>query len=252
MERNARRSGFTLMELLIVIAIISILAAMLFPAINYVREKARKNECLNNLRQWGVALQGYLDEHRGRFPTYGAAKEDTSGAAVASPALTVADAWYNVLPPYIGLDALKDMERTPGPGRGIKSPFLCPSEPVGLDATDETQTKTYFSSYTMNTLIKATGLRLSQLNEQHDPPIVPATFVIFAETGDGTVGGINLSLFSAKTFRHVHSYNVCFADGHAENILENDAWNGTGHNPDDNYGGVQWNPNNGDLTGKKN
>ena len=237
--RRSARSGFTLMELLIVIAIIGILAGMLFPAVNYVREKARKNECLNNLRQWGVALQGYLDEHRGRFPTYG-------------PALDEATAWYNVLPLYLGLDALKDMDRTPAPGRGIKSPFLCPSEPVGLDGTDATQAKTYFSSYTMNTLIKATGLRLSQLNEQHTPPIVPATFVIFAETGDGTVGGINLSLFSEKNFRHARSYNVCFADGHAENILENDAWNGTGHSPEDNYGGVQWNPNNGDLTGNKN
>ena len=239
MERNARRSGFTLMELLIVIAIIGILAGMLFPAVNYVREKARKNECLNNLRQWGVALQGYLDEHRGRFPSYEAD-------------ISKADAWFNVLPPYLGVDPLKDMDRTPAPGRGIKSLFLCPSESVGLGDDDETASKSYFSSYTMNTWIKDSGLRLSQLNEQHDPPIVPATFVVFAETGDGTVGGINLSMVTEKNFRHARSFNICFADGHAENILENDAWNGSGHSAEDNYGGVQWNPDNGNLAGNKN
>jgi len=237
--RRSARSGFTLMELLIVIAIIGILAGMLFPAVNYVREKARKDECLNNLRQWGVALQGYLDEHRGRFPSY--------DADLAKP-----DGWFNVLPPYLGIDPLKDMDRTPAPGRGIKSPFLCPSESVGLGADEGAQSKSYFSSYTMNTWIKDSGLRLSQLNEQHDPPIVPATFVVFAETGDGAVGGINLSMVSEKTFRHARSFNICFADGHAENILENDAWNGSGHSAGDNYGGIQWDPNNGDLTGKKN
>ena len=237
--RRSARSGFTLMELLIVIAIIGILAGMLFPAVNYVREKARKDECLNNLRQWGVALQGYLDEHRGRFPSYEAD-------------LAKADGWFNVLPPYLGIDPLKDMDRTPAPGRGIKSPFLCPSESVGLGADEGAQSKSYFSSYTMNTWIKDSGLSLTQLNEQHDPPIVPATFVVFAETGDGAFGGINLSMVSEKTFRHARSFNICFADGHAENILENDAWNGSGHGAGDNYGGIQWDPNNGDLTGKKN
>ena len=101
----------------------------------------------------------------------------------------------------------------------------------------------------MNTWIQESGLRLSQLNEQHSPPIVPATFVVFAETGEGTVGGINLSMFSEKTFRHARSFNVCFADGHVANILENDAWNGSGHSASDNYGGIQWNPNNSNLNG---
>ena len=105
--RRSARSGFTLMELLIVIAIIGILAGMLFPAVNYVREKARKDECLNNLRQWGVALQGYLDEHRGRFPSYEAD-------------LAKADGWFNVLPPYLGIDPLKDMDRPP-PGAASRA-----------------------------------------------------------------------------------------------------------------------------------
>ncbi len=245
MRRPSRRSGFTLMELLIVIAIIGVLAGMLVPAINYVREKARKDECLNNLRQWGTALQGYLDEHRGVFPTYEARLADGS-------------AWFNALPPYLGLDPMNEMDRIPHPGAGIKSPFLCPSESVGLGADSTASLKSYYSSYTMNSWVDdqansekfSKRLRLAQLSAQHNPPVAPAQFVVFAETGDGTKGGIDLSSFSEKTFRHSRSFNVCFADGHAENIHANDAWNGSGHSKTDNYGGYQWNPNNSDLSGK--
>jgi prepilin-type N-terminal cleavage/methylation domain-containing protein/prepilin-type processing-associated H-X9-DG protein len=67
--RRTRRplNGFTLVELLVVIAIIGILIGLLLPAVQAARESARRAQCTNNLKQFGVALHNHLTAHRS-FP----------------------------------------------------------------------------------------------------------------------------------------------------------------------------------------
>ncbi|HTL56419.1 MAG TPA: prepilin-type N-terminal cleavage/methylation domain-containing protein [Candidatus Limnocylindrales bacterium] len=65
---NRNRRAFTLTELLVVIAVIAILAALLLPALSSGREKARRTACLSNLREIGVAVTLYASDNNGSIP----------------------------------------------------------------------------------------------------------------------------------------------------------------------------------------
>ena len=101
-----KKIGFTLIELLVVIAIIAILAAMLLPALSRARENARRAICTSHLKQIGLALEMFADDHGEYYPLCGGTidwGEDPPG-------------WMEQLYPYIN----------------NKSIYQCPSFPKGI------------------------------------------------------------------------------------------------------------------------
>ncbi|MFH2068707.1 MAG: DUF1559 domain-containing protein [Candidatus Omnitrophota bacterium] len=108
--RAKHKRGFTLIELLAAIAIISILAGMLLPALSQTREKARQAQCLNNLKQIGMAFMMYANDYHGYAPAntvkdyrwnqalndFGYLKgTNKKGGVFVCPSGPIPDAWYS-------------------------------------------------------------------------------------------------------------------------------------------------------------
>jgi len=101
---GTRRRGFTLIELLVVISIIATLAALILPGIQGARASARRLQCLNNLRNVGVAMMNFTSQNAGKFPKLSG--EDTYVETDGTDQVTRQYGWPVTLLPLLDNAAL--------------------------------------------------------------------------------------------------------------------------------------------------
>jgi len=145
--KNQKANGFTLIELLVVIAIIGVLASMLMPAMARAKLKAKDTTCLNNLKQIGVALYMYADDHQSLLPDAEPLPSQPLDPAAPMPRIS------DVLGRYLGASS---------GATNSSLIFKCP-----LDKAGDFQAKTLFesegSSYEWNYIYS--GKKLGTLNQ---------------------------------------------------------------------------------------
>jgi len=174
-----RRRGFTLIELLVVIAIIAVLIALLLPAVQAAREAARRTQCVNNMKQIGLALHNYHDVV-GTFPmgaSAGAyslpgqysAEQNFSCLAAMLPQLGETPV-YNAINFNWGCEDSNSVlcYKINSTGQGVKiNAFCCPSDPNAgvVDVNGTANTNNYYGCLGTSTLI-STNTGAASVNVQ--------------------------------------------------------------------------------------
>ncbi len=127
-----KRSGFTLVEMLVVIAIIGVLAALLLPAVNFAREMGRRATCTNNVRNLGMAEQTYIANKGQMSPLrkqYTVGMNQVYSGWVHEIATQIDGGWGDTIRANI-------MAGTPQAGATTQKVLLCPSD-VSKNSADD-------------------------------------------------------------------------------------------------------------------
>lgn len=187
------KKAFTLLELLIVIAIMGVLAGLLATALVRVRESARRTQCANNLRQHGIAWYIYLLEHDDVFPQLPIPSDDDNkyfiwgGKRGTGPGYAQMPAAQRILNPYLEIYSDANI--------GALEIFHCPSDKFPIPGITETTIFDKFgNSYHFNPLLW--GLNMTSVTN-------PKTKVLMEldASRQHMIGGVD------------HT-NVLFIDGH--------------------------------------
>jgi prepilin-type N-terminal cleavage/methylation domain-containing protein/prepilin-type processing-associated H-X9-DG protein len=161
-SRRQTSAGFTLIELLVVIAIIAVLISLLLPAVQSAREAARRAQCLNNMKQIGVALHTYHEIHNTFPPGYVSYfRRDGGDEGTAEDDIGPGWGWASQILPQMEQTAVHNainfsLSMTYAANETAQltriSSYLCPSDftPNRVPVRDETNTQTIYTVGTSN------------------------------------------------------------------------------------------------------
>ena len=186
-----RRNRFSLVELLVVIAVIAILSGLLLPALAKARDKAKQIQCLGNLKQMGVGMAIYTSDNDYMMPRYYL-------RADGSPVHWV----YDLLPPCLGVNSKYGIGRITASGR---DPFACPSVSVTDAAAYEDGCSIGYNAFLMNYTDQYKGPRF----------VAPYRHCLLADaSGDKISNVIPAGIDCEIRLRHGGAANVLYADLH--------------------------------------
>ena len=203
-----RPAGFSLPEILVVIVIIVILAAIMFPFVRGMRERAQSAQCVQNLRQIGIGLHSHISENNGRFPNGRAhvswLRDDDNNSLGLS--------WYDAAAAHIGRDnyskKFNDPEADPLPAA-----FGCPAG-HGKPYHPEWP---YTGDYAGNLYLGQTNHKVMTMSAVRQPASTPYVQDTVKQNNFGVgIYGAGFSRTSDFAFadRHRGSGNILWVDGH--------------------------------------
>jgi prepilin-type N-terminal cleavage/methylation domain-containing protein/prepilin-type processing-associated H-X9-DG protein len=221
-----RWRGFTLVEILIAIAIISVLLALLLVAVQNARATARKMACQNNMRQWAFAMLNYAQAHQGYLPRRGQGVQITTQ-------LVRPDDWFNALPPFLEDHPLTELINANAPPRpGDRSIWMCPEfTERAIPTTDPTSDQTSDAAQphyvNPNALYFAYGMNMwlstqKSLKPDHIDKVGVRKTMVFLAEGNGAhcsllpsaPSAIHQFSYFSPVARHHDMTNLAFLDGH--------------------------------------